>query len=198
MVLEVDCDFKFVKNLEEVSSSMQNEINIICSTSFRKDNEISIEEAEEIRDGRRVENFRIGFLIALCEEKVVGVTELYYASSFICNKIIKIGGIAGVAVDKKKRRLGIGSGMVRKAIYFLKKFDADIIFLYTDGDKESWRNKFYVKLGFKNLVVPYFFRGRSGRFYKENNGMISGGNRKDILEEILLSKEPLYLNAGRW
>jgi len=83
--------------------------------------------------------------------------------------------------------------MLKEAVKILKKWGCDIAYLCTAIEITR---SLYGQVGFVPLNKPYTYYGRSGKLYKENNGMIASLNSLNIFEEILNSKQKLHLGMG--
>jgi len=184
---------KFIKDFTEFPLLFKQNFEDVSNEAF------SFHLAINAKDyGRRSRDFCFGFVIAYDGDKAIGISELYYGSSCVNNKIIAVGGMSGVAVKPEFQKQGIGSQIIEYSMKILRDYEVDLIFIYTDPDVNSWRNRLYSKFGFKNLPGKYIFMGKDGLKHAENDGMIASGVNDRIFNSLLDSKQDLHLNAGRW
>lgn len=178
-----------VKSLNDVDPSIISQVEVLEKSEFH---------TERRKNDRRLPQFRIGRVLAMIENKVVGISEIYYGCAIIFHQVITLGGISGLIVSKKYREKGIGGAIVKRIIEELKSYNFDIVFLYTDPDRDSYLNKFYQNLGFSNLPSKYKYSNRDGESYSEDGGMISPCNNYPIFEKIMNSTDNIIINGGRW
>jgi predicted N-acetyltransferase YhbS len=184
---------EFIKDVSGLPISFKNDFDEVGNQAF------SFHSEKNTKDyGRRSRDFCFGFVIAYNGDKAIGISELYYGSSCVNKKIIAVGGMSGVAVKPEFQKQGIGSQIIEYSIKVLRDYEVDLIFIYTDPDVNSWRNKLYSKFGFSNLPGQYIFMGKDGLKHAENDGMIAPGVNDQIFKFLLDYKEDLHLNAGRW
>lgn len=184
---------EFIKDFSGLPVSFKDDFDIVGKEAF------SFHSSKSQKDyGRRSRDFCFGFVIAYDGDKAIGISELYYGSSCVDNKIIAIGGMSGVAVKPEFQKQGIGSQIIKHSIKTLRDYEVNLIFIYTDPDIKSWRDKLYSKFGFENLPGKYIFMGKDGLKHAENDGMIAPGVNDKIFNFLLDSKQDLHLNAGRW
>jgi predicted GNAT family N-acyltransferase len=135
------------------------------------------------------------WLLAFENERLIGTTAIHQRKIQFDDKDIVLGGIGRVCTRMDRRRQGIANLMLKQAVKTLRKWDCDMAFLCANV-KDS--GDLYVQVGFVPLNKPYTYSGRSGKLYKESNGMIAPINSQEIFEEVLHSAQKLHLGPGNW
>lgn len=95
------------------------------------------------------------------------------------------------------RGRGVATEMITQAMRALHEAGCDIAFLGADVDKLHL-DKLYGKFGFRRLNRPYFYVGKSGQEYFEEDGMIAPVNSLDKFTEIMESSEKFGIGHGNW
>jgi len=137
------------------------------------------------------------YLLAIDRRSMIGVVLLYKKNIEHAGKKIILGGIGGVCVKKKKRKKGVASALLEKAMQDLKRKGCDMTYLCADV-KNPEMVRLYGKVGFVTLDKPYTYLGKSGKRYTENNGMIAPVKSKAKFNLIRKSKKILDLGASNW
>ena len=109
------------------------------------------------------------------------------------NREVISGGVGGVCTHKDRRNQGIASLVLKEAVKILKKWECDIAYLCANIEETGY---LYSQVGFVPLNKQNTYYGRSGKLYKENNGMIASLNSLNIFEEVLNTKQKLHLGIG--
>lgn len=135
------------------------------------------------------------WLLVFEEDKLTGRLLLHKRKIAFANKEVTLGGIGGVCTRRDRRRQGLATKMLKKAVRILKNWGCDIAYLCANIDKSG---SLYSKTGFVPLNRPYTYYGRSGKLYEENNGMIAPLASPGLFEEILNSEQKLNLGKGNW
>jgi|SRR3989339_82468 len=110
---------------------------------------------------------------------------------------IVLGGIAGVCVCPEKRKQGLGSKLLNKAMNELKRADCDIAYLCTDVGNSGYL-KLYGQFGFKALGRQQTYLGKSGKRYVDNDAMIAPVNSATIFKRVMTGTEILDIGNGNW
>ncbi|MDZ7586210.1 MAG: GNAT family N-acetyltransferase [Patescibacteria group bacterium] len=113
------------------------------------------------------------------------------------NRPVILGGIAGVCVCPEKRKKGLATKLLKRAMAELKKTGCDIAYLCTDAGNQGFL-KLYGQVGFTVLGRPQTYSGKSGKRYIDNDAMIAPVNSLTIFKQVLIAKEPLDIGAGNW
>lgn len=187
-------EVKDISNLP--TKGLENSAQVLMNNAFTRPDD---EYATERRDGGADKVNRISFIVVHNDDEVAGCLGVYYSSTLIENKLLTIGGISGVIVREDFRNRGIASEMMRFAMAKLEELEADIVFLYGAINRE-WLRKFYEKFGFNILKNKYYFKGKSGKIYEEEDGMLALLNidKSEIYQNLINGKESLFLHEGRW
>lgn len=134
-------------------------------------------------------------LLAYENDDIVGRIYLHKREIKLGKNTILLGGIGGVCTHKDKRHQGMATLMLEKSMDVLRKWKCDVAYLCTNIDKLG---KLYTNVGFVPLNKKYTFRGKSGKLYEENSGMIAEVNSAELFDEIMDPKTKVYLGEGNW
>lgn len=139
----------------------------------------------------------IAYLLAIENNLVIGVIELYKREiSYLEEKII-LGGFGGVCTAKNKRRRGVATALLKKGMRELKSQSCDIAYLCTDVDDPGMLT-IYSQVGFTPLNKPYTYLGKSGKRYTEEDGLIAPVKSKDKYNFVVEGKEIFNIGIGNW
>lgn len=140
---------------------------------------------------------RILSVVAEDARDVVGVVELFQRVISFDGSSITLGGIGGLCTRKDKRKNGVGTLLLKKAMEELRRSGADIAYLCTEVEKE-WMVAFYEKAGFVRLRYGHTYVGKSGKLYTEFDGMIAPVCTEEIFQRISMIKQPFDIGRGNW
>ncbi len=135
------------------------------------------------------------WLLVFEGDQIIGRILLHKREIAFDGRKVVLGGIGGVCTHRDKRRQGIATVMLKKAMEILKGWGCDIAYLCTNPKKTS---SLYSKVGFVPLNKPYTYYGRSGKLYEDSDGMIAPVNSTELFEEIIHSQQKLHLGTGNW
>jgi len=135
------------------------------------------------------------WLLAFEDNQIIGQILLHRREIAFDNRKVVLGGIGGVCTHKNKRKQGIATAMLKKAMTALKEWGCDVAYLCTNPKKTG---SLYSQIGFVSLGKSYTYYGRSGRLYEDSDGMIAPVNSIELFEEVLHSKQILHLGTGNW
>jgi len=139
----------------------------------------------------------IAYLLAIENNLVIGVIELYKREiSYLEEKII-LGGFGGVCTAKNKRRRGVATALLKKGMRELKSQSCDIAYLCTDVDDPGMLT-IYSQVGFTPLNKPYTYLGKSGKRYTEEDSLIAPVKSKDKYNFVVEGKEIFNIGIGNW
>lgn len=155
------------------------------------------ETPESFYSHQKEKYYSIPFATVIAYEKgdIVGRILLHKRKIIADGEEILLGGIGGVCTHREMRRKGVASKLLDCSMKNLKKENCDIVFLCTDIPKLS---PLYSNFGFVPLGREYKFKGNSGKFYTDNDGMIAPGLSPKIFGKILNSKTTFNLVGGNW
>ncbi|OGG29194.1 hypothetical protein A2973_03625 [Candidatus Gottesmanbacteria bacterium RIFCSPLOWO2_01_FULL_49_10] len=140
---------------------------------------------------------RIGYVVVEEGNDVIGVVALLRRSILFENMTITLGGIGGLCTRKDKRNKGVGTLLLQKAMEELQRARCDIVYLCTDMTKE-WMVKFYEKAGFIRIKRGHTYAGKSGKRYRETDGMIAPVRSVEKFQHIAASEKVLDIGRGNW
>ncbi len=128
---------------------------------------------------------------------LVGETEVYERTILLNKTRLLLGGIGSVATHPDKRRKGIATMMVKRAMNILMRDHCDIAYLCTDQEDLTLVH-FYEKFDFRRLGKPHTYLGKSGKRFTDHDGMIAAINSQEIVNKILSSDAPFDIGVGNW
>lgn len=134
-------------------------------------------------------------VIGYYKNKVAGLLEVFLREIIFSGKKITMGGIGGMVVDKKLRRKGFATQILKAAMEELKDEKIDISMLCTDIEKLSG---LYGRVGFVPLGRPYYFFDKNGCEENDEMGMIAPVNSPSLFKDILNSKEKLNVGVSNF
>ena len=137
----------------------------------------------------------IGYILAYAGEELIGAIKLSRRAIPFAGRIIRLGGLGGVATRADWRGRGVASATTAAAIAFLRQHDCDIAYLCTDIEKLG---PLYGKVGFVPLGRPHTYLGASGTRYTDDDGMIAPVNSREIFDAALGAAEPFDIGRGNW
>jgi GNAT superfamily N-acetyltransferase len=137
------------------------------------------------------------FLLALEDPSVIGTLLLFKRKIDYKGEPILLGGIGNLCTKKEKRRMGVATALLKRAMKELAAQNCDVAYLCTDINDPAMV-KLYTGVGFVPLNKPYSYLGRSGKRYTETDGMVAPIQSKEKFDLILNGKEPLDLDTGNW
>lgn len=137
------------------------------------------------------------FLLALEDHSVIGTLLLFKRKIDYKGETILLGGIGNVCTKKERRRMGVATALLKRAMKELNAQKCDVAYLCTDINDPAMV-KLYTGVGFVHLNKPYTYVGRSGKRYAETDGMVAPLQSKEKFDLILNGKEPLDLDTGNW
>lgn len=129
-----------------------------------------------------------GWLLVLDNDKLIGRCALFIRDIKYEGQDYKLGGIGGLAVQKKYRRKGIASALVKESENFLIDAGCDFSMF---GPLDDELVRYYKNLGYVSLSKPYFYVGRSGNRYTKNYGVIKYFINSPKIEFFKNSHEPV-------
>lgn len=134
-------------------------------------------------------------VIGYYKNNIAGLVEIFFREINFAGKTISMGGIGGMVVDKKLRRRGFATQILKAAMKEMKTRKTNISMLCTDIKKLSG---LYGKVGFVPLGRPYYFINKKGKEEKDEAGMIAPISSEKIFEEILNSKEKINVGVSNF
>jgi ribosomal protein S18 acetylase RimI-like enzyme len=143
-------------------------------------------------------NDRFKYIVAIIDNKVVGIIILWKRAIQYHEKPIVVGGLGAVGVQKEYRGRGIATNMLTLARETINLSDCDVIFLGTDIHDPQML-KIYGRIGFVPLNKAFAYTGRSGKRYEDaESGMIAPIHSQELFNEILEDTEPFDIGIGTW
>ena len=136
-------------------------------------------------------------LIALEQEHVIGIVNLFRRTIVYNNKKINVGGFGGVATIKQKRRKGVSKTLLKIGMTHFDEQNLDVAFLICDHNNKIL-HMLYSKFGFVLLRNPYVYSGLSGIKHIGRDLMIAPIKSREKFKEILMGIETLDVGEGLW
>jgi len=140
---------------------------------------------------------QIGHVCALFNNELAGRIVIMKRKVMFQDQPIILGGIAGVCVCPVKRKYGLATRLLKKAMEELKLAGCDIAYLCTDVENQGYLN-LYGKFGFKLLGRPQTYLSKSGKRYIDHDAMIAPVNSTAIFKAVMAGKENLNIGTGNW
>lgn len=142
-------------------------------------------------------NDRIGYIVVQEKNEVIGAVSVLRRSIILDGIPMKLGGIGGLCTRKDKRKNGIGTLLLTRAMDELRRAGCDIAYLCTDISKD-WMVRFYQKAGFIRLKQGHTYTGKSGKRYTEFDGMIAPVCSIEKFQRVITSEKVLDIGRGNW
>lgn len=125
---------------------------------------------------------RFATVIAYIDDEIVGTSSLRLRTIEFEGKKVFLGGQGGITVSKDKRKQGIGTQLLKRSIEVFHENNCDIAFLNTDIEILG---HIFEKIGYKVYPREYFYIGKSGKQYSDNNAMLAPVNSREIFDVIM-------------
>lgn len=152
-------------------------------------------DKQEIKEDFIAEPYK--FIFAYDENSnPVGRVALYKRKVPFEDIIIKLGGIGGVCVSEKNRRMGIATQLVKKGLEILKEEGCDIACLTVDLEKKIY--SLYEKLGFVMMEREISFENVHGEIVREPGTMFAPVCSQEIYEQVMNSTTTFHYGRGYW
>lgn len=135
------------------------------------------------------------WLLVFGNGRIIGRALLHKREIEFAGEKIILGGFGGVCTAKNERRKGIASTMLKEGMRILKKWNCDIAYLCADVEKVG---PLYSHIGFVPLNKLCVYKGKSGKVYEDEYGLIAPVNSRRLFKEVLNSKEKFNLGLGNW
>lgn len=138
-----------------------------------------------------------GFVVVEEKEDVIGAVNLFIRRITFEDIKMNLGGIGGLCTRKDKRKNGVGTLLLTRAIEELRRARSDVAYLCTDVSKD-WMVRFYQKAGFVRLKQGHTYTGKSGKRYTEFDGMVAPVCSTEKFHRIIMSEKALSIGRGNW
>lgn len=142
-------------------------------------------------------NDRIGYIVVLEKNEVIGAVSVLRRTIIFDGIPMKLGGIGGLCTKKDKRKKGVGTLLLERAMDELRRAGCDIAYLCTDISKD-WMVRFYEKAGFIRIQHGHTYTGKSGKRYTEFDGMIASVCSAEKFQRVVTSEKVLDIGRGNW
>ncbi len=179
----------------DLSKEIKVQVNRLLDKCFGAESGLTSQQLDVQKD--KFFSIPIAYLLAIENNLVIGVVELYKREISYQGKKIILGGFGGVCTAKNKRRRGVATALLKKGIQELKFRGCDIAYLCTDVD-DPVMIKLYSQVGFVPLKKPYTYLGKSGKRYTEEYGLIAPVKSKDKYNLVMDGKEIFDIGIGNW
>ncbi len=176
---------------------MKFEVDAIDKGSFSWVNKLTPEEFIIHKDKFCSKSDRIGYIIVQEENDVVGAVTMLRRTIVFDGVSMVLGGIGGLCTRKDKRKKGVGTLLLTRAMDELRREGCDIAYLCTDVSKD-WMIRFYEKAGFVRLKRGHTYTGKSGKRYTDTDGMIAPVCSIEKFQRIATSEKVLDIGRGNW
>jgi predicted GNAT family N-acyltransferase len=186
-----------IKVFSDLSSLMEKKVIKLRKSVPDSKGRIRTREEEAVhRDKYCSDGDIVRWILAFEQEDLIGMAAVFRRDIKFNEKQISLGGIGKMRVRQDRRRRGIASEIMNKAMDELIKLSCDVAFLCTNID--SFLRVFYEKYGFILLNKQYTYLSRSGKRYLERNGMLAPIKSENIFQEILRENKPFDIGIGNW
>lgn len=138
-----------------------------------------------------------GYVVVQEKEDVIGAVNLFIRRITFEGISVNLGGIGGLCTRKDKRKNGVGTLLLTRAIGELRRAGSDVAYLCTDVSKD-WMVGFYEKAGFVRLTHGHIYTGKSGKRYTETDGMLAPVCSTEKFHRIATSENVLDIGRGNW
>ncbi|MDP1721577.1 MAG: GNAT family N-acetyltransferase [Candidatus Gottesmanbacteria bacterium] len=178
-------------------TTLSAQVEVIDKESFAWAYHQTLEERLVGRDKFCSSGDSIGYVVVEEKEEVIGAANMFARSITSDGVSMKLGGIGGLCTRKDKRKHGVGTELLNRAMQELRRNGVDIAYLCTEVEKE-WMARFYEKVGFIRLAHGHTYTGKSGKRYTEFDGMIAPVCSQKIFQRISMIKQPFDIGRGNW
>jgi ribosomal protein S18 acetylase RimI-like enzyme len=186
-----------IKVFDVIPDNLVNQVDQLLEeneSNNRIENEESLDEWSKERFDNKKDRFK--YIVAITNQRVVGIIILWKRTIQYHGKPIVIGGLGGVGVQKEHRGKGIVTNMLTLARETLDLSECDVAFLGTDI-RDPQMLKIYGRIGFVPLNKAFTYIGKSGERYEDTTaGMIAPIHSQELFSEILKDKAPLNIGIG--
>ena len=162
---------------------------------FKIDNDDCLSDLDPIDIEYRYYDKCFAIVAAIIDEQMVGRIKLYQRELKHNTHSYVMGGIGGVRVKPENRRKGIAGEMMHRAMQELEAIGCDFVFL---SAAQEIMGDFYKRFGFSPLQEKYKLKGKSGKLYLEDGGMIASISNESVVEDILNSKDSFYIGESTY
>jgi predicted N-acetyltransferase YhbS len=121
----------------------------------------------------------------------------------LCKRIVEfegknviLGGLGGVCVSQRFRRMKIGTRMMKKGLQILEDEDCDVACLNADFKKTA--NIFYEKIGFRLMNRQISFEDAHGKTRYDTGTMFIPLCSKEIYNQLMNSEKIFHYGKGYW
>ncbi len=139
----------------------------------------------------------IGHILAFDNSELIGRVIILKRKVVYGRNDLILGGIGGVCARSDKRRGGIATKLLTRAMKELNKAGCDVAYLCTNVDNPGMV-KLYKQAGFVVLGKPHTYLGKSGKLYEDKDGMLAPVNSQEIFDGIMSSNKTFYIGLGNW
>lgn len=139
----------------------------------------------------------MGFVVVEEKEDIIGAVNLFIRRITFQDISMSLGGIGGLCTRKDKRKNGVGTRLLTRAIEELRRARSDVAYLCTDVSKD-WMVGFYEKAGFVRIKQGHTYTGKSGKRYTETDGMFAPVTSIEKFQRIISSDKVLDIGRGNW
>ena len=159
---------------KKLSGEWQVQFNQLIQESFFLN--LTKTKLEENKDKFCSQKDKIGYLLALENQKIIGILVLLKRKLIFNHQKLILGGFGGLCVVEAKRKQGIATALLKKGMARLKQENCDIAYL--------------------NRQHTYL--GSSGKRYTEHDAMIAPVNSPKKFKAVLRNDRPFDIGVGNW
>ncbi len=182
-----------IKLFNSLPLKFKPQINKLWYDNFRAG-----KSQREIKEGEdKFFSSPFALLLAIEKNYIIGTVRLFNREVSYNKKKVILGGVGGVCTRKDRRKRGIATTLLKRAMEELNAKKCDIVFLCTDASNPK-RVRLYSQVGFVILKKPYVYFGRSGERYIEKNGMIAPLRSRVKFNLIINGKKLFNIGNGNW
>ena len=193
----MECMVKLTVHPSFLPSLLGRSVDDLDTLCFRN-NFISTAKQHEDREDRFCSHGDLKYyVLAKDGDTLIGETRVFKRTVVFNGQKIILGGIGSVATHPNKRKQGIATHMVKKAMKLLRSESCDIAYLCADIYALK-ALEFYEQFGFQKLANKHTFTGKSGTKYTDTDGMIAPIGSKKLCKKILAAATPFDIGIGNW
>lgn len=178
---------------QRLSGNLQVQFNQLIHKSFFLD--FTEAKLEENKDKFCSQKNQIGYLLALKNQKIIGILVLLKRRLIFNHQKLILGGFGGLCVVEAKRKQGIATALLKKGVARLKREGCDIAYLCTYIEKLG---NLYKPFDFVALNRQHAYLGKSGKRYIEDDAMVAPINSREKFQAVLSEKKIFNIGRGNW
>jgi GNAT superfamily N-acetyltransferase len=187
-------DLRTYPKLPETLAKAVQDLDTLC---FRKDYTQTAADHVNMDEKFCSEADLVYYILVHEADRVIGEARVYKRVIPYGGTKIVLGGIGSVGTHPDKRQLGVGSGMLARAMELLAKEGCDVVYVCADTYSKPIVHM-YGKFGFTFLGKPHTYLGKSGTRHTDLDGLLAPVGSREVFRKILADPAPLDIGTGNW